>query len=498
MPEPIRKIVIVGGGTAGWMTAAPLAQRLGNRVTIELVESPDIGTVGVGEATLPTIRFYNRSLGIDGADFVRRTQGTFKLGIRFDDWGHVGNSFFHGFGDFGPRIENRSPYHHWLRLRSLGEMPPFEDWSMSTVAARLNRFTPPSGEGPQASNAYSFAYHFDAGLYAAYLRDYAMHRGVVRTEGKIVDVDIDGENGFIRGLRLEDGRELTGDLFIDASGFRALLIEGAMKAGYEDWSHWLPCNSAQAVPCTSATPLTPYTRSTARSAGWQWRIPLQHRIGNGHVYCNAFVSDDDARDTLLSGLDGEALDAPRQLRFVTGRRRRAWIGNCVAIGLSSGFLEPLESTSIQLIESGVGRLIELFPDSGFSPHLAAEYNRLMQLQYESVRDFIILHYKLTQRDDSEFWRYCCDMAIPDGLAHQIYTFRDTGRIIVTDPGGFAEPSWLSIYLGLGVLPKAYDPFVESIELDALRAHFARIRAVVAQTAQTMPDHAAYIARHCAA
>ena len=494
MREPIRKIVIVGGGTAGWMTAAPLAQRLGKTCEIELVESPDIGTVGVGEATLPTIRFYNHALGLDPADFVRRTQGTFKLGIEFCDWGHLGNRFFHGFGDFGPRIENRSPHHHWLRLKSSAGV--FEDFSMSTVMARMNRFTPPSGNTPSAANAYNFAYHFDAGLYAAYLRDYAMARGVKRTEGRIVDVALQPETGLIDGLRLSDGRAINGDLFIDCSGFRALLIEGAMKAGYDDWSQWLPCNSAQAVPCASVSPLTPFTRSTARSAGWQWRIPLQHRIGNGHVYCDGFISDDAAGRILLDSLDGEALDAPRQLRFTTGRRRRAWVGNCVAIGLSSGFLEPLESTSIQMIESGVGSLIELFPDTSFSPHLANEYNRRAEAWYENVRDFIILHYKLTARDDSDFWRHCRDMPIPDRLAHQIETFRETGHAIVYDPNGFAEPSWLSLFFGLGLTPERYDPFVDLIPADALQTHFDKIRKAISATAAAMPDHAEYISKTC--
>ena len=496
--KAISKIVIVGGGTAGWMTAAPLAQRLGKTTQIELIESPDIGTVGVGEATLPTIRFYNHSLGIDEVDFVRKTQGTYKLGIEFQDWGHIGNRFFHGFGDFGPRIENRSPHHHWLRLRQMGDVPPFEDWSMSTIAARLNRFTPPAGDQPAAMNAYSYAYHFDTGLYAAYLRNYAMSRGVIRTEGKIVDVELNAGNGFIEALKLDDGRRIEGDLFIDCSGFRGLLIEGALKAGFEDWSHWLPCNSAQAVPCKSVTPLTPYTRSTARSAGWQWRIPLQSRIGNGHVYCDGFTSDAEAGRVLMENLDGEALDIPRQLRFTTGRRKSAWIRNCVAIGLSSGFLEPLESTSIQLIESGVGSLIELFPDRTFKPHLATEYNRRSAGWYESVRDFIILHYKVSERDDSDFWRYCRNMAIPDRLTHQIDTFRETGHAVVYDPNGFAEPSWLSLYFGLGVMPQAYDPFVDQIDKEQLRSHFARIRALVMQAAQAMPDHADYIARHAKA
>lgn len=502
MARPIGKIVIVGGGTAGWMSAAPLAQRLAQRMAprceIVVVEAPDIATVGVGEATLPTIRFYNRALGIDEDDFVRQTQGTFKLGIEFRDWGRVGNRFFHGFGDFGPRIDNRSPHHHWLRLQASGKAGAFEDFSMASVMARLNRFAPPSGHTPHAANAYNYAYHFDAGLYAAYLRDFATALGVKRVEAKVVDVVLDAETGFISTLKLADGGEIAGDLFIDASGFRALLIEGALKAGYDDWSQWLPCNAALAVPCAATSPLTPFTRSTAREAGWQWRIPLQHRTGNGHVYSDGFTTKDQAERTLLDSLDGPATDSPRQLRFTTGRRKKAWIGNCIAIGLSSGFLEPLESTSIQMIESGIGSLIELFPDTSCNRHLADEYNRRAAGWYENVRDFIILHYKLTDRDDSAFWRYCRAMAIPDRLSHQIDTFRETGHAVIYDPNGFAEPSWLSLFLGLGVQPHGYDPFVDQIDTVRLATHFDKIRQAVARTAAAMPDHAAYLAQHRAA
>ncbi|HEY0954737.1 MAG TPA: tryptophan halogenase family protein [Roseateles sp.] len=501
MSDPsLRKIVIVGGGTAGWMAAAPLAQlfaRAGEaRPELVLVESPDIGTIGVGEATLPPIRAYNRALGLDGADFVRRTQGSFKLGIEFRDWGRVGHRFFHGFGDFGPPIENRSPWQHWLRLaRVVQDMPHYEDWSTSTVMSRRNRFTPPEGDTPSAANAFSFAYHFDAGLYAAYLRDYAVQRGTQRIEGLIVDVELRPEDGFVAAVKLADGRRIEGDLFVDCSGFRALLIGGAMQSPFEDWSALLPCNSALAVPSERVAPLTPYTTSTAKAAGWQWRIPLQHRTGNGHVYCSSFISDDEAASTLLAGLDSKALDTPRQLRFTTGRRRQGWVKNVVAIGLSGGFLEPLESTSIQLIMDGVGRLIQFLPDRRCQPHLAAEFNRLMGQQYESTRDFIALHYKLTERRDSELWRYCAAMPIPDNLAHQIELFRTTGRVAIFDRDSFAEPSWVSLFLGLGLKPEAYDPFVDLVDEAALVQHFARLRQAIAQTVAGMPDHADYISRH---
>ena len=496
---PIRKIVIVGGGTAGWMTASPLVQRLGKQCEIVLVESPDIGTIGVGEATLPTIRFYNKALGLDGVDFIKKTQASFKLGIEFKDWGHLGNRFFHGFGDFGPQIENRSPHMHWLRLkREVPNTPSYESWSVATVMARNLKFRPPADDLPSAANAFSFGFHFDAGLYAAYLRDYAVQRGVTRIEALITEVELNPENGFVAAVKLSDGRRIDGDLFVDCSGFRGLLIEGAMKAGYDDWSDQLPCNSALAVPCAKVEKLTPYTTSTAKAAGWQWRIPLQHRTGNGHVYSNNFTTDDEAARVLLEGLDGKALDEPRQLRFTTGRRRKSWVKNVVAIGLSAGFVEPLESTSISLIETAAGMLIQYFPDSEFRPELSDEFNRKMAIRYESVRDFIILHYKLTNRTDTEFWRYCANIKIPDSLHHQIELFHESGRVTIYDPFGFSEPSHISMLLGLGVVPKRYDPFVDMIDIEQLRSHFVRLRDAIAGTVSGMPDHTDYIARHVAA
>ena len=495
----IRRIVIVGGGTAGWMTAAPLAQRLARHpdqpCEVTLVESPEIGTIGVGEATLPTIRLYNEALGLDFADFVGKTQASFKLGIEFKDWGHVGNRFFHAFGDFGPPLAGVDAHHHWLRLaQAFNNMPDMENWSTPSVMARHGKFTPPSGEAPGISDAYSYGFHFDASLYAGYLRDYAVARGARRIEGMIVDVEQHPESGFVTAVKLRDGRRVEGDLFIDCSGFRGLLIEGALKAGYEDWSAYLPCNSAQAVPCASVPQLTPYTRSTAKEAGWLWRIPLQHRTGNGHVYCNGFTSDQEASRVLLAGLDGKALDEPRQLRFTTGRRRKSWIKNCVAIGLSSGFLEPLESTSINIIENSVGWLLQHFPDRDFQPALADEFNRLVSQRYEFVRDFIVMHYKITQRDDSEFWRYCANMPIPGTLRHQIALFRETGRVALYDPEGFQVPSHISIMAGLGITPRTHDPLIDLMDLQALRTHFDRVRHTIARAVQAMPDHGAFVSQ----
>jgi len=491
--RPIKKIVIAGGGTAGWMCAAPLALRLGTSCDIVLVESPEIGTVGVGEATLPTLRYYNAALGLDNADFVKRTQATFKLGIEFRDWGHVGNRFFHGFGDFGPAIENRSPFMYWQRLkRDWPDLPSYEEWSVATAMARSHRFMAPYGDQPSVTNAFQYAYHFDAGLYAAYLRDFAMRRGVARVEGTITSVEQHPESGFITALNLRDGRRVEGDLFIDCSGFRGLLIEGVFQAGYDDWSAMLPCNSAQAVPSASIGPLAPYTVSAARGAGWTWRIPLRHRTGNGHVYCNAFTTDDEAARVLLDGLDGAALDTPRQLRFTTGRRRKSWIKNCVAIGLSGGFLEPLESTSINLIENAIGWLLQYFPDRDCRPELANEFNRLVSQRYEYVRDFIVLHYKVTQRTDTEFWRYCAAMPIPDTLQHQIDLFRETGRVMLYDRDGFSVASHISILAGLGVVPKAGDPLLEQMDLRALRTHFDRVRETIARAVGQMPGHQQYL------
>jgi hypothetical protein len=500
--NPIRKIVIVGGGTAGWMAAAPLALRLAgagpNACEVTLVESPEIGTIGVGEATLPTIRFYNNSLGLDGVDFIRKTQATFKVGIEFCDWGHLGNRFFHGFGDFGPPLGSHAAHMGWLRLsREFENMPPLDEWSVATMMARHDKFMPPSPEQPAVTDAFSYGFHFDAGLYANYLRDFAVKHGARRIEGTIVGVDQHPETGFITAVRLRDGQSVEGDLFIDCSGFRGLLIEETLHAGYEDWSDYLPCNSAQAVPCAKAPVLTPYTRSTAREAGWTWRIPLQHRTGNGHVYSNAFTSDERARDVLLEGLDGEALDEPRQLRFVTGRRKRSWVKNCVAVGLSAGFVEPLESTSIALIETAVGKLVELFPDRAMRPELADEFNRYMGGRYESVRDFIVMHYKLTTRDDTEFWRYCANMPIPDTLRHQIELFRETGRVTILDPDGFNEPSFVAMLTGLGVMPKRYDVMVDRLDIRQVHGHFASLREMIAKAVAGMPDHGAYIAKHVA-
>lgn len=495
MAEPLRKIVIVGGGTAGWITAAVLARFLRNRrTTIELVESREIGIVGVGEATVPVIRALNGLLGIDERDFLAKVGATFKLGIEFRDWARIGNTHFHFFGDFGDVIEGIAPHHHWLKLRQLGDATPLGAYSFPYVAGKLGRFAPPATDPRSPAAAYRYAYHLDAALYAHYLRELAQRNGVRRTEGKVADVRLRAEDGFIEALVLADGRRIEGDLFIDASGFRGLLIGGALEVGYEEWSKWLPCDRAVARSCESAGELTPYTVSAARAAGWQWRIPLQHRVGNGHVYCSHFVSDEDAEATLEKSLEGRALGDPRVLRFTTGIRRQVWSRNCVAIGLAGGFLEPLESTGIQLIQNAAARLIDLFPDRDFDPALREEYNRVSRNELERIRDFLILHYCATEREDTPFWRYCRSMALPATLRHKIEVWRGTGKVPLYSEETYREPSWVSIFLGQHFYPRRYDPFVENIDVAQLRHGMSQRKSAIRRLAESMPTHKQYLAR----
>ncbi|WP_252181104.1 tryptophan halogenase family protein [Azospirillum sp. B4] len=494
-----RKIVIVGGGTAGWMAAAVLARVLKGRYgAIELVESEEIGIVGVGEATIPPIQFLNHMLGIDEIDFVRKTQATFKLGIEFVNWTRLNHRYFHPFGPHGHTIDAVSFHHYWLRQRERGDTSDIGDYSPSTVAARQGKFQPTAPDARPGTPTIAYAYHFDAALYARYLRDLAERSGVKRTEGKIVEVARRATDGFIESLLLENGTRVTGDLFIDCSGFRGLLIGQTLKAEYEDWSHWLPCDRAMAVPCEGVAELTPYTRSTARAAGWQWRIPLQHRIGNGYVYCSRFISDDEAAATLLANLDGKPLADPRPLRFTTGRRRNSWTKNCVALGLAAGFMEPLESTSIHLVQSGLFRMVSLLPRDGFEQATVDEYNRLTNIEYEQIRDFLVLHYHAVERDDSPLWNHCRTMEIPDALRHKMDLFRARGRVARFDDQLFVEPSWLAVFLGQGVWPRSYDPVADVLPDAEVAARLARIRQAIRHMADGMPTHRDFINRHCRA
>jgi tryptophan halogenase len=495
--DRVREIAIVGGGTAGWMAAAILGRRLiPGGVGVRVIESPEIGIIGVGEATIPPIRLFNQALGIDEDEFLRKTRGTLKLGIEFKDWQGPGHRYFHPFGVYGANPEQVSIHQDWLKLRQSGDISSLEEFSLNSVAARLGRIPAASASDDPLSPVFGYAFHFDAGLYAEYLRGYALARGVVRLERKIVGVDLRSEDGFIRALQLDDGRQVEADLFIDCSGFRGLLIEQALKTGYEDWSRWLPCDRAAAVPCESASPLTPFTRSTARIAGWQWRIPLQHRIGNGYVYCSRFISDDQAAAALLGNLDGKAQAEPRFLRFCTGRRRKFWNKNCIALGLAGGFLEPLESTSIHLIQKGLTHLLNFFPDRNCAPVVVEEFNRLAIKEYERIRDFIILHYKANAYGDAPLWNDCRNMMIPDELAYKIRQFKGSGRVVKYGGDLFAATSWIAVLLGQDVWPERNDRLVDQRDAAALRTQLQQLRSFIGQAAASAPLHEAYLARRC--
>lgn len=423
----IRRVVIAGGGTAGWMTAAVLSRAMSDGLDIHVIESDAIGTVGVGESTIPQIRNVNRFLGIDEDAMLRATSGTFKLGIQYDDWVRPGHSYMHAFGDVGLPLGSLPFQQYWLRRRAEAGAGELAAYSLNAAAAAACRMARMEKVGTSPLAGVKYAFQFDASLFGRMLRAYAEQRGVKRTEGKIVDVRLRGEDGFIEAVVLESGIRVGGDLFIDCSGFRGLLIEGALQSRFEDWREWLACDRALAVGSASASPMRPYTQASARPAGWQWRIPLQHRTGNGHVYCSEFMSDDEAAGILLDSLDGEALGDPRPLRFTSGVRRQIWSRNCVAIGLAAGFLEPLESTAIHLIQSGISRLLSLFPDRGFDPAVIAEYNRNTRREYEEVRDFLVLHYRTTERRDTPFWRRCAAVPLPEGLSRKLEIFAATGQ-----------------------------------------------------------------------
>jgi tryptophan halogenase len=491
----IRTILIVGGGSAGWMTAATLSQTLSQGCTITLIESEEIGTVGVGEATIPTIKLFNQTLGIDENDFVKATQGSFKLGIQFVGWAKPGHSYFHPFGSYGRPFDTVSVHQYWLAARAASDIR-LDDLCMAWAAASRGKFARPSADQRNVLSTHDYAYQFDAGLYAAFLRKYSEARGVVRHEGKVASVQQNAGSGFVESVTMEDGRVCAADLFIDCSGFRGLLIEGTLKTGYDDWTHWLPCDRAMAVPCASTADFTPYTRSTARSAGWQWRIPLQHRTGNGYVYSSAHISDDEAAATLLANLDGKALADPRPLRFVTGRRKKSWNKNVIAVGLSSGFMEPLESTSLHLIQANISKILAFFPDRDFDPLVTDEFNRVATNETERIRDFLILHYHLTTRD-GPLWRQCANMSIPDTLQFKIDHFRSYGRLIARESDLFGPASWTAVHIGQLNIPERCDPLIDYRNVDGTN-YLEKLRKAMEGAANAMPTHQAYIDRNCKA
>lgn len=495
----IQNIVIVGGGTAGWMSAAALATALKGRVAITLVESDEIGTVGVGEATIPMIQLFNKTVGLDEAEFMRATQGTFKLGIEFVNWGRLGDRYMHGFGKIGQDLWTVAFDQYWHKMRRQGRAAPLAQYSITRMASQAGRFMPPRTDLPNSPlGDIAYAYHFDASLYARYLRGLAEQRGVRRVEGRIARVHQRDSDHHVTAVELASGQQVAGELFLDCSGFRGLLIEETLHTGYDDWTHWLPCDRALAVPCEPVRPTTPCTRSTAHRAGWQWRIPLQHRTGNGHVYCSQHISDDEAAATLLAHLDGRPLADPRPLRFTTGMRKKAWNANVVALGLSSGFLEPLESTSIHLIQSSIQQLIDFFPGRDFRQRDIDAYNERSRFHFERIRDFIILHYHLNQRTDSAFWQDCAHMAVPATLADKLSLYRSSGRLQRVDGELFTEVAWLQVMEGQNLLPEAYHPLADLIADDETAAYLDSVRDVIAKCVDVMPLHDDFIARHCAA
>ena len=496
--SPIRTIAIVGGGTAGWMAAASLTRFLRKLdCRIRLIESEQIGTVGVGEATIPPIMGFIRALGLDENEVMRASRATFKLGIEFRGWTRPGHFYMHPFGSTGYDMEAVPFAAHWLRGSQHGKAAALEEYCLQSVAARLHRFSRPLPLDNSPLNQITYALHFDASLFGAYLRRWSEERGVVRTEGKVRAVTLRPADGFIDSISLESGERIEADLYIDCTGFRGLLIEDALKTGYDDWTRWLPCDRAVAVPCERTGPLSPYTVATARESGWQWRIPLQHRVGNGLVYSSAFMSDTRAHETLLASLEGRPLAEPLQLRFTTGRRRRFWNRNCVAIGLAAGFLEPLESTSIHLIQRGVALLLQHLPDRQFASPDIERYNAICAFEYERIRDFLLLHYTLTERDDGELWRHCRSIPHPDSLREKLELFRAYGRIQREDTELFPVQSWLHVFLGQGVMPRGYDPLADALDLDSLTRHLEDIRALTRRCADSMPSHQDFIAQHCA-
>jgi tryptophan halogenase len=489
----IRKIVIVGGGTAGWMTAAALSKvNSPPHFSVQLVESDEIGTIGVGEATIPTIHWFNNLVGLKESEFLRETKATFKLGIAFVNWNGDGSRFIHPFGVYGEPSDGPMFYHRWIRAWLKNRDLQHYRLSLATALAEAGRFAPP-GPDPRSAG-FGYAYHFDANLYAAYLRRIAEKGGVIRREGKIENVEQDGETGFITAVTTHRGERLDGDLFIDCTGIRALLIEQTLHTGFEDWSHWLVADRALALPSARISEPLPYTKAIAHPCGWQWRIPLQHRTGNGIVYSSRFASDDEAHAALSANIDGEKIAEPRLIRFTTGRRRQTWNKNVVAIGLSSGFLEPLESTSIHLIQSAIAKLLALFPTRDCDPLTIRQFNKVYDADVRSVRDFLILHYRNTAGRLEPLWRYCQEMAVPDELLYKEEMFRHNGRIVLDTDELFREASWFAVMMGQGIRPTDYNPLVEAISESADLQHFDRVARAIETAVRSAPTHMQVIDR----
>jgi len=500
MTDKIQSLIILGGGTTGWMAAAALSTLLkGTGTKITLVESEAVGTVGVGEATIPPLIAFNEMLGIDENEFVQQTQATFKLGIEFIDWHKLGHSYIHPFGDFGIDFDVLPFYQYWANLNCRSLADDLFDYSLMVQACRQGKFMRPLKDRPQSALAgINYAFQFDAGLYGAFLRRHAEANGVTRVEGRVETVTQDQETGYIDRLRLEGGQDLSADFFVDCSGFRGLLIEGVLQTGYQDWSEWLPANRAVAVGCTKTGDPIPYTKATARQAGWQWRIPLQHRTGNGHVYCHEFISDDEAAATLLDNLDGEPLTDPKFLRFTTGRRKKFWDKNVLSLGLAAGFMEPLESTSIHLVQTGLARFMAHYPDKRILQSDIDAFNEKTALEYERVRDFLVLHYSATQRDDSPFWRHCQALPQSPHLIRKIEQFTQTGRIFEAPSDLFSTASWLAVMFGQGVVPEGYNTVTDKAPLEVINKRVAYIKDVILKSVDTMPGHSEFIKIHCAA
>ncbi|MDO6710764.1 tryptophan 7-halogenase [Aliiglaciecola sp. 2_MG-2023] len=486
----IKNVVIAGGGTAGWIAAAALAKQMPSVINVTLVESEEIGTVGVGEATIPPMRVFNKLLGIDESQFMAETSATFKLGIQFDNWGKQGDSYIHSFGMTG-KESFIAPFHHfWLYGKEQGVAKDFGKYCFELEAAKANKFA------LSDKSSINYAYHLDSSKYAAYLRKFSEFRGVKRIEGKIAAVNKDPKNGFITSLKLDSGQLVEGDLFIDCTGFRGLLIEQALHTGYEDWSHWLPCDSAIAVQTKSVGEVSPITRSIAHHSGWQWRIPLQHRVGNGIVYCSKYMTDEQAKEYLLSNIEGEVITEPRVIKYRTGRRRKHWNKNCLALGLASGFVEPLESTSIHLIMMGIIRLLRLFPCGEISDSVIDEYNQQATDEIEKIRDFIVLHYHVTQRQDSEFWRHCKSMEVPESLAHRIRLFTDHAHAFQADGELFRVDSWTQVMLGQGIEPKQYHPSVQGMPVMELEKFLSSLEQSISKAVSQLPSHQRFIQQYC--